>query len=185
MPIQYPAPGSPETAKLIQEMTSKPKVHGDREMWGLDHGTWSVLRHLYPEADIPVLQLSLNMAEPPEYHVKLGEQISKLRDKGILILGSGNLVHNLHKIRWESDAKPYDWAIEFDEWLKKKISERDFGAVLNDFHRSTAGTLSVPTLDHYYPLHYILGAADDRDELKFEYEEVQNGSISIRSFRLG
>ncbi len=183
--VQYPAPGSPETAKLIQEMTTHPKVHGDREMWGLDHGTWSVLRHLYPQADIPVLQLSLHMAQPPEYHYKLGQELSMLRDKGILILGSGNLVHNLHQIRWEPNAKPYDWAVEFDEWLKRKLSDRDFSAVINDFHRTKAGNLSVPTLDHYYPLHYILGAADDRDELKFEYEELQNGSISMRSFRLG
>lgn len=183
--VQYPALGSPETAKLIQEITSHPKIHGDREMWGLDHGTWSVLRHLYPKADIPVLQLSLHMAQPPEYHFKLGQQISKLRDKGILILGSGNLVHNLRQIRFEPNAKPYDWAVEFDEWLKKKLINRDFSAVLNDFHNSKAGTLSVPTLDHYYPLHYILGAANDRDELKFEYEELQNGSISMLSFRIG
>lgn len=166
-------------------MTSRPKIHGDQEMWGLDHGSWSVLRHLYPAADIPVLQLSLYMAQPPEYHFKLGQQLSKLRDAGILILGSGNLVHNLRQIRWEPNARPYDWAVEFDEWLKKKLSERDFSAVLNDFHRSEAGNQSVPTLDHYYPLHYILGAADDRDELNFEYEELQNGSISMRSFRLG
>lgn len=183
--VQYPAPGSPETAKLIQDMTTHPKVHGDKEMWGLDHGTWSVLRHLYPEANIPVLQLSIYMAQPPDYHVKLGQELSKLRDKGILILGSGNLVHNLRQIRWEPDAKPYDWAVEFDEWLKKKLVERDFKSVLTDFHTTTAGKLSVPTLDHYYPLHYILGAATDRDELKFEYEELQNGSISMRSLRLG
>jgi 4,5-DOPA dioxygenase extradiol len=183
--IQYPAPGSPEIAQLIAEMTIKPKVHQDQDIWGLDHGTWAVLRHLYPQADIPVLQLSLNMAEPPEYHVRLGQQLSPLRDKGVLILGSGNLVHNLRRLRWEPEAKPYDWAVEFDSWLKHKISDRDFDAVLNHFHDTTAGKVSVPTLDHYYPLHYILGAADDRDALKFEYEEIQNGSISMRSFRLG
>lgn len=183
--IRYPAPGSPETAKLIQEMTSQPKIHGDHEMWGLDHGTWSVLRHMYPEANTPVLQLSLNMSQPPEYHFNLGKQLAKLRDKGVLILGSGNLVHNLRQIRWEPDAKPYDWAVEYDEWLKNKLLGRDFHAVLNDFHSTTAGRLSVPSLDHYLPLHYILGAATDRDELKFEYEELQNGSISMRSLRLG
>lgn len=183
--IQYPAPGSPETAKFIQEITSHPKVHANKEMWGLDHGTWSVLRHLYPKADVPVLQLSLYMEQPPEYHIALGKQLSKLRDRGVLILGSGNLVHNLRQLRWEENAKPYDWAIEFDEWLKKKLIDRNFSSVLNDFHNSKAGTLSVPTLDHYYPLHYIIGAADDHDELKFEYEELQNGSISMLSFRLG
>lgn len=183
--IQYPAPGSPGTAKLIQELVSYPKIHGDQEMWGLDHGTWAVLRHIYPNADVPVLQLSLDLAQPPQYHFNLGQQIAKLRDNGVLILGSGNLVHNLRQIRWEPNAKPYDWAVEFDEWVKKKLINRDFGAVMHDFHNSTAGKLSVPTLDHYYPLHYILGAAHDSDALTFEYEELQNGSISMRSFRLG
>lgn len=183
--VQYPAPGSPEIAKLVQETVLDPKVHGDKEMWGLDHGTWSVLRHMYPDADIPVMQLSIYMAQPPEYHVKLGQQLSKLRDQGVLILGSGNLVHNLRQIKWEPNAQPFDWAIEFDQWLKEKLVDRDFKAVQNDFHKTKAGKLSVPTLDHYLPLHYILGAADSRDELKFEYEEMQNGSISMRSFRLG
>lgn len=183
--VQYPAPGSPEIAKLVQETVLVPKVHGDKEMWGLDHGTWSVLRHMYPDADIPVMQLSIYMAQPPEYHVKLGQQLSKLRDQGVLILGSGNLVHNLRQIKWEPNAQPFDWAVEFDNWLKEKLVDRDFKAVQNDFHKTKAGQLSVPTLDHYLPLHYILGAADSRDELKFEYEEMQNGSISMRSFRLG
>jgi 4,5-DOPA dioxygenase extradiol len=183
--VQYPAPGSPEIAKLVQQTILDPKVHGDKETWGLDHGTWSVLRHIYPDADIPVLQLSIYMAQPPEYHVKLGQQLSKLRDQGVLILGSGNLVHNLRQIKWEPNAQPFDWAVEFDNWLKEKLVDRDFKAVQNDFHKTKAGQLSVPTLDHYLPLHYILGAADSRDELKFEYEEMQNGSISMRSFRLG
>lgn len=183
--VQYPAPGSPEIAKLIQETVLNPKIHGDKEMWGLDHGTWSVLRHMYPDADIPVMQLSVYMAQPPEYHVKLGQQLSILRDQGVLILGSGNLVHNLRQIKWEPNAQPFDWAAEFDAWLKEKLIDRDFKAVQNDFHKTKAGQLSVPTLDHYLPMHYILGASDNRDELKFEYEEMQNGSISMRSFRLG
>lgn len=183
--VQYPAPGSPEIARLVQEVSSQQKVQGDRETWGLDHGTWSVLRHIYPEATIPVLQLSLNISQRPGYHADLGKQLSKLRDNGVLILGSGNLVHNLRQIQWEPNAKPYDWAIEYDEWLKERLLARDFNSVLNNFHGTAAGKLSIPTLDHYYPLHYILGAANARDELKFEYEEFQNGSISMRSFRLG
>ena len=183
--VQYPAPGSPETAHLIREMITQPEIKGDTENWGLDHGTWSVLRHLYPEANIPVLQLSLDISQPPEYHVQLGQQIAKLREKGVLILGSGNLVHNLRQIRWEPDAKPYEWAVEFDEWLKQKLISRDFKSVLNDFHNSNAGKLSIPTLEHYFPIHYILGASNEKDELKFEFEEMQNGSISMRSFRLG
>lgn len=183
--VQYPAPGSPEIAKSIRESVTNPQIHPDTEAWGLDHGTWSVLRHLYPKADIPVMQLSLHMEKPDQYHFELGRELSKLRDKGILILGSGNLVHNLRSIRWEPNAQPYDWAIEFDEWLKEKLQNKDFSALINDYHKTPAGKLSIPTMEHYYPLHYILGAADEKDELKFEYEELQNGSISMRSFTLG
>lgn len=182
--VQYPAPGSPETSKMIRETIEHPKIHADREMWGLDHGTWSVLRHIYPKADIPVLQLSIHMEKPDAYHIELGKELSKLRDKGILIIGSGNLVHNLGTIRWEPNAKPYDWAIEFDEWLKTKLQNKDFSSVLNDYHKTQAGKLSIPTMEHYYPLHYVLGTADKSDNLKFEYEELQNGSISMRSFSL-
>jgi len=183
--IEYPAPGSPETAKFIQEVVRDPRVHGDSEMWGLDHGTWSVLRHLYPRANVPTMQLSLYMSQGPEYHQRIGKQLAALRDKGVLIIGSGNLVHNLRRIRWEPNAPAYDWAIEYDEWLKEKLIRRDFRAVLSDFHTTEAGKLSIPSMDHYYPLHYVLGAADSRDELRFEYEEIQNGSISMRSIRLG
>ncbi|MBL7542525.1 MAG: 4,5-DOPA dioxygenase extradiol [Bdellovibrionaceae bacterium] len=183
--VQYPAPGSPETARLVKDAVQEPKVIGDHNQWGLDHGTWAVLRHMYPEAGIPVLQLSLDLSQPPDYHVKIGRQLMRLRDQGVLILGSGNLVHNLRQIKWEANAKPFDWAVEFDEWIKQKISDRDFSAAFNDFHQTRAGQLSVPSLDHYLPLHYILGATDSKDELKFEYEEMQNGSISMRSFRFG
>lgn len=182
--VQYPAPGSPEVAKFLQNTIAYPQIQGDLSDWGLDHGTWAVLRHMYPNADIPVLQLSLDLNQPPEYHIKLGEQLSALRDRGVLILGSGNLVHNLRTIRWEPNAPAYDWAIEFDDWLKQKLLRRDFSAVLNDFHKTEAGKLSIPSMDHYYPLHYILGASDKKDQLKFEYEEMQNGSISMRSFSL-
>lgn len=183
--VQYPAPGSPEVARLIRESVADSKIHPDTEAWGLDHGTWSVLRHLYPKADIPVMQLSLYMAKPVEYHIQLGKELSRLRDKGVLILGSGNLVHNLRRILWEENAKAFDWAIEFDSWVKQKVSARDFNAVLKDFHKTEAGKLSVPTLDHYLPLHYVLGAVQSTDELRFEYEEIQNGSISMMSIKLG
>ncbi len=183
--IQYPAPGSPEISRLVHEVTEQPKVQGDKGAWGLDHGAWSVLRHMYPDATIPVLQLSLDLSQPPEYHVNLGKQLAPLRDRGVLILGSGNLVHNLRQIRWAPDAEPYDWANEFDEWLKQKLAAGDFAAVLYDFYSTSAGKLSIPTLDHYYPLHYILGAAHAHDQLEFQYEGLQNGSISMRSFQLG
>jgi 4,5-DOPA dioxygenase extradiol len=183
--VQYPAPGSPELADKICQTIAVPRICLDLEKWGLDHGTWSVLRHLYPQADIPVLQLSLPLAEPAEYHVDLGKQLSQFRDQGVLIVGSGNLVHNLRLLRWEANAEPYDWAISFDEWLKQTLIEGNFTAALNEYHDTEAGKLSVPTLEHYLPLHYILGAADENERLKFEYEELQNGSISMRSFSLG
>lgn len=183
--VQYPAPGRPDIAQAIQKEISDPKIQLDHEAWGLDHGTWSVLRHMYPDADVPVMQLSIYMSQPPEYHVKLGQELAKLREKGVMILGSGNLVHNLRRIRWEKDAIPYEWAIEFDEWTKKKIQARDFKALQNEFLNTEAGKLSNPSLDHYYPLLYILGASDKKDELRFEYEEIQNASISMRSFSFG
>jgi 4,5-DOPA dioxygenase extradiol len=180
--IQYPALGSPETAAFIQNTIIEPRVNTDLEMWGFDHGTWSVLRHMYPMVDVPITQMSIYMARSPEYHFNIGQQLSKLRDLGVLIIGSGNLVHNLRQLDWNTHAKPHDWALEFDEWTKKKLEARDFSALIKDYHQTEAGKLSIPTMDHYFPLHYILGAADSKDELRFEFEEVQNASISMRTF---
>lgn len=183
--VQYPALGRPDIAEAIQKDFTDPKVHLDHEAWGLDHGTWGVLKHLYPEADIPVLQLSLDMSKPAEYHFKLGQELAKLREKGILIIGSGNIVHNLRRIRWEDKAPAYEWAQEFDQWSKEKISAREFKALQNDVLKTEAGKLSVPTMDHYYPLLYVLGASHQKDELRFEYEEIQNASISMRCLSFG
>lgn len=180
--VQYPAPGSPETARLIQNTITDPQINDDLEIWGLDHGTWSVLKHMYPQADVPVLQMSLYMARAPQYHFHIGQQLSKLRDQGVLILGSGNLVHNLRRMDWNTHTKPHEWAIEFDAWLKTKIEARDFPALMKDFHNTEAGKLSIPTMDHFLPLHYILGAADSKDELRFEFEEIHNAAISMRTF---
>lgn len=183
--VQYPAPGSLEIADLVSSTVKDPNVHLDQEMWGLDHGTWSVLRHMYPEANIPVLQLSIYMKQPPRYHFQVGEQLRALRDQGILIVGSGNLVHNLRRIRWEENALPYDWAVEFDQWIKTKLEARDHEALVTKAMDTPAGKLSIPTPDHYYPLFYPLGATDNQDEIQFEYEEIQNGSISMRCVSWG
>lgn len=183
--VQYPAPGAPDISSSIKGWISDPKIHLDNEMWGLDHGTWSVLRHLYPKADIPVMQLSLYMEQPPEYHYKLARELAKLRDKGILVIGSGNIVHNLRTIRWEENARPFEWAIEFDQWVKNKLNTRDFKSLYEDYHKTEAGRLSVPTPDHYFPFLYTLGAADRDEEMRTEYEEIQNGSISMRSVSFG
>ncbi|MGZ6470547.1 MAG: 4,5-DOPA-extradiol-dioxygenase [Bdellovibrio sp.] len=181
--VQYPAPGNPQLAEQIRLMIKDPVIGSDDKQWGLDHGTWSVLKHLYPEANIPVLQLSLDMTKTAEFHFELGKKLQPLRKQGVLIVGSGNVVHNLRKIKWESKAEPHGWAVNFHNWVKQKIEERDFQALVNDFTKTENGKLSVPTPDHYYPLLYILGASDESDKMNFEYEGLQNGSISMLSIK--
>ena len=183
--IQYPAPGSPKLAEFIAEKILDSKAHLDDEMWGFDHGTWSVLKYLYPKANIPVIQLSLHMEEAPEYHYRLGKCLRALRDQGVLIIGSGNVVHNLKMLKWEVDPTPYNWAIEFDEWIKQRLLSRDVNEIVNNFLSTHSGKLSTPTTEHYLPLLYALGASDENDKIKFEYEEIQNGSISMRTISFG
>lgn len=180
--VKYPSPGAPDLAKRIIEILKDDEIESDEEQWGYDHGMWSVLTHLYPKADIPVIQLSMDMSKPPSFHKELGARLAFLREQGVLILASGNVVHNLRRIKWEPDAEAYDWAIEFDKWFHEKMNARDFSAITNDFSKTEAGRLSVPTVDHYLPLLYIIGAADSNDKLSWVYEESQNGSISMTSF---
>lgn len=179
--VKYAAKGSSAIATSIRDSLKKIKIQFDDER-GLDHGAWSVLKHIYPDAEIPILQLSIDIAQPPEYHLKLGEQLSKLRDEGILILGSGNIVHNLQNFSWREDEPPFSWAVEFDTWVKQQLEKRDFKALAYDYHKTAAGRLSVPTTDHYLPLLYILGASQEPDRLHFIYENIQNGSIAMSSF---
>ena len=183
--VQYPAPGSPELAELAQAEILDPRINLDDELWGLDHGTWSVLKRMYPAADVPVLQLSIYMERPPEYHFELGKRLRKLRGKGFLIVGSGNIVHNLRLMKWGDYVPTYDWAIEFDEWVKDRIVNRDYGSLVKEALSSSAGKLSIPSPDHWYPLLYTLGAADKSEDLRFEYEGIENGSISMRTLSFG
>lgn len=183
--VQYPAPGSPAVADLVRGTVADPKVYADDEQWGLDHGAWSVLRHMYPAADIPVVQLSIYIEQPAEYHYLLGKQLRALRDKGVLVVGSGNIVHNLRRINFSDAAKPFDWAVEFDAWVKARLEARDFDALVTQATDTAAGKLSIPTPDHWYPLFYALGAADDQDTLRFEYEGIDHASISMRCLSLG
>ena len=180
--VQYPAPGDPELAEQVSEKI--PDVRLD-EAWGLDHGTWSVLRHIYPRAEVPVVQLSLNLRQPPEFHFQLGEKLRFLRDQDVLILGSGNIVHNLRKIQWDENAPAFQWAEEFDAWVKECLIKRDHMSLVHSFRQTEAGQLSVPTLEHYLPLLYILGASQPDDKVSFPFEGLQNASISMRSLRLG
>lgn len=178
--VQYPAPGAPELAESITAQI--PRIKLDDHEWGFDHGSWSVIRHMYPLADIPLMQLSLDMTQSPRYHFELGQELASLRDQGILIIASGNVVHNLRTIQWKSDATPYPWAVEFDQWVRDKLLARDFAALVDSPMKSEAGQLSIPTPEHYIPLLYILGAARPQDQLTFEFEQMQNASISMRSF---
>lgn len=177
--IQYPAPGSPQLAKAISDSVEVTKVNEDGSDWGLDHGTWSVLRHMYPAADIPVLQISMDIDSTPEARMQLGKELAALRAQGVLILGSGNVVHNLRKIEWDSNAKPLEWASEFNEWVKTALAARDIDAFKTGWRQTEAGRLSVPTTDHFDPLLYILGASGNQDDLKVEFDEIQNASISM------
>ena len=183
--VQYPAPGSRQLAEQIQSLSQKPRIQADDSAWGFDHGTWAVLRKMYPEADVPVVQLSIDMSEPAEFHMQLGKTLSILREQGVLIVGSGNIVHNLRRIDWSKPSGGYDWAIDFDQWVKGQLEKGDFKS-LTQFSATEAGRLSVPTPDHYLPLMYVLGAADaDKDELWYPFEGYDMGSISMRSVVLG
>lgn len=183
--VRYAAPGSPEIAEEISAAVATPKINFDDEIWGLDHGTWSILKHIYPRADLPVLQLSIYLGRGADYHYQLGRRLRPLRERGILIVGSGNLVHNLGRLRWEEGAEPYDWAVEFDEWVKERLAAGDHGALLDVETYPPSGKLSIPTPDHWYPLFYVLGASHEGEELSFEYEGIDNGSISMRTLSLG
>lgn len=184
--VQYPAPGDPklaeETAKLITSTT----VGLDHD-WGLDHGTWTIVRHMYPNADIPVLQLSIDYNQPAQYHYDLAKQLSALRNKGVLIMGSGNMVHNLGMVAWEKLEESYgfDWAIEMNELFKTKIMENDDAALIAYEKLNAAAKLAIPTPDHYYPLIYTLGLKEEKDQVNFFNDKPMAGSLTMTSVRFG
>lgn len=182
--IQYPAPGAPEKARETALLSHL--LHETND-WGLDHGAWTILLHLFPEANIPVFQMSIDYNQPMQYHLDLAKELQSLREKGVLIIGSGNIVHNLRmsmgKLQ-QGDPTPYDWAIEFDKWVADKINEGDYKSLLNYEQAGTAGKLSVPTPDHYIPMLYTLGLADKQDRVEQVYEEVTYGGISMRTFQM-
>ncbi len=182
---QYPAPGSPEFAKLTQQLVNYTHIQHD-ESWGLDHGTWSVLLPMYPAADIPTFQLSIDYDQPMTYHYEIGKQLSKLRDKGVLIIGSGNLVHNLGRIDWGNTGKVYDWALEFDTKFTDWLNKGDHTSMLN-FQKllGSTATMAHPTYDHLLPLFYILGLQQKGEQLTYFNDRIDMGSISMRSILIG
>ena len=179
---QYPAPGSPDLARMAQWMLRESAVELDSE-WGLDHGAWSVLCRMFPDADVPVVQLSLDQRKQPALHYELGREVRGLRKKGVLIIGSGNIVHNLREMAWEDTA--YDWALEFDAKVQELILSGDHKAIIDYSKLGRSARLAVPTLEHYLPLLYVLGTQDKADRVKFFAEKVTLGSMSMRSVRLG
>lgn len=175
--IDYPAPGDPKLARYLAQRISEIKPDLS---WGYDHGTWCVLHHMYPQADIPVLQLSIDYAQGGSFHFALGEKLRFLRKKGVLILGSGNIVHNLRKLSFpESSYHP--WAEEFDLFSAELINDRNFKALIDYQKLGTAASLSIPTPDHYFPLLYVLGLAETTDTISFPISGLSYGGTSMRS----
>ena len=164
--VQYPAPGSPELAERVRELLGGDVIL-DRSHWGLDHGTWSVLVHVFPDADIPVVQLSINETEPAGFHYDLAGRLGPLRDEGILIIGSGNLVHNLHTYAWgKHGVEPFDWAMRFDEKARALILNDDHQPLVNYETLGSDAMLSAPTPDHYLPMLYVLAIKQDGDDVR-------------------
>lgn len=176
---QYPAPGAPDLARETIEIIKKAHVDTDLK-WGLDHGTWSVLLKMFPEANIPVYQLSLDYSMPPAWHYEIAGELQKLRKKGVLIIGSGNLVHNLHTIQFNHQA--YDWAVEFDQKIAQFIDDRNYRDAVDFLKLGQLARLAQPTHDHYLPLIYSLGQADVQSEITYFNEGFDLASISMRSF---
>ncbi len=183
--VQYPAPGDPHLARRVQELLKPtPVILNDR--WGLDHGTWSVLKHVFPEADIPVVQLSIDETQPPEWHFDLARRLAPLRDEGVLIVGSGNLVHNLHTYAWgQHPVEPYEWAIRFERDAQALIAANDPGPLVLYERLGPDAMLAVPTPDHYLPLLYVLGTRQAKEPATFPVQGVDGGSVSMLSVRIG
>ncbi|MCB1156231.1 MAG: 4,5-DOPA dioxygenase extradiol [Leptospiraceae bacterium] len=179
--IKYEPPGKSELAKIISFEIPEIKPH---MQWGLDHGSWSVLHNLFPEAEIPVLQLSIDYTWPERYHYELGKKLRFLRERNILVIGSGNVVHNLQKVDMKQvNAEPCAWAVEFDSWVKDNLDKKNDVQLCQYYKKSDIATrLSVPTPEHYLPMIYILGMRMEDETVKYIYEGFQNRSISMRSF---
>lgn len=184
--VEYPAPGSPLLAHTTIDAINMTHVHEDME-WGLDHGTWSVLRHVFPQANVPIVQLSIDYSRDAAYHYKLGQQLAALRRKGVLIVASGNMVHNLRMVSWQKgidEAFGFDWALEADEQFKTLLSQREHERLIDWQNLGEAVRLAVPTPDHYYPMMYAMGLQEATDELSFFNDKAVMGSLTMTSFRL-
>ncbi len=185
--VEYPAKGNPTLAEETKSLLL-PNVAIETDDWGLDHGAWSVLKHMYPNAEIPVIQMSIDYTKPPQYHFELAKKLNALREKGVLILGSGNIVHNLRMIDWKNINtvdSGWDWAIEAREKMNNWIQDGDFKALLQYQNQGTAIQYAIPTPDHFLPLIYTLGLKDEKDDLSLFNDHLIGGSLSMTSVKIG
>jgi 4,5-DOPA dioxygenase extradiol len=185
--VQYPAPGSPELAKETSEVVKSTTIEMDHQ-WGLDHGAWSVIKHLYPDADIPVIQMSLDRNKGPKYHYELAKELAQLRKKGVLIVGSGNMVHNLGRVAWDKLQEPeygYDWALEAREKMNQAILARDHSTLIEYDKQGTPFRLAIPTPEHYLPLLYTLALQEKDEELSLFNDRAIGGSLTMTSVKIG
>lgn len=184
--VEYPAPGNPELAVETRHLVTSTEVHLD-DKWGLDHGAWSVIKHMYPDANVPVIQLSLDYTKEPRYHYELAGELAKLREKGVLIVGSGNIVHNLRMVAWQhlNSSFGFDWAIEANQKMKDFILSGNHEALINYSGQGRAFQLSIPTPEHYLPLLYTLGLQQKEDELFLFNDQPVGGSLSMTSVKIG
>lgn len=184
--VQYPAPGSPELAKETKSIVSKTEVGLD-EKWGMDHGVWSVIKHLYPNADIPVIQMSLDCYQTPKFHYELASELASLRKKGVLIVGSGNMVHNLRMVEWDKineDNFGYDWALEASDKMKKFILSGDHQQLINFQSQGKAFDLAIPTPEHYLPLLYTLALKKENERVSLLNDKAVGGSLTMTSLKI-
>lgn len=183
--VRYAAPGDPALAQRVAELLAPLPVEADHS-WGLDHGTWSVLCHVFPQADVPVVQLSIDETRPPAFHYELGTRLRLLRDEGVLIVGSGDVVHNLEAYAWGGrPAQPYDWALRFERTVRECLDAGDHAALIDYSAMGDDALLSVPTPEHYLPLLYTLGASYPGEAVSFPAEGIDGGSVSMLAVRFG
>jgi 4,5-DOPA dioxygenase extradiol len=185
--VQYPAPGSPELAKEMGQIVESTEIQMDHQ-WGLDHGAWSVIKHLYPDAEVPVIQMSLDRNKGAKYHYELAKELAALRKKGVLIIGSGNMVHNLRLVAWDKLDEPeygYDWAIEAHEKMMHYIKEGNHSALINYQSQGRPFQLAVPTPEHYLPLLYTLGLKSEKEDVQLFNDRPIGGSLTMTSVKIG
>jgi 4,5-DOPA dioxygenase extradiol len=183
--VKYPAPGKPELARKVKGLLAPVSVKLD-ETWGLDHGTWAVLTHVFPNADIPIVQLSIDERQPPSFHYEIGKRLASLREEGILLIGSGNIVHNLHTYAWgEREVQPFDWAVRFEKKVRELLLAGEDGPLIEYGKLGHDAMLSVPTPDHYLPLLYVIALRRKGETISFLVEGFDGGSISMLTVQIG